>query len=422
MFPANNVNRRWIKANSLSLEELRELYEITDWRFVLVDEHVPRKYNGITTINIFKAFALPFVIEIPSEHALSRELKERETLQVLCGFIPGEQLPSRGTFWNFRNKFANIFPGLMQKILISMVLSGKQPNFNLPFAIPVPDAEKPPEGQHIKIQWDEYRPPIELWITSKDSGDDEAISLDSLKTQLKSAKDFGEYRKLVTNFEKSERAPKRGISGDLHLPAEVKTKLYSGEIIRFAIDNPFWLETLSQHTDSVRTVGPSSFRPYSACNVLVIKKEGNKQKILLSRRQSGFGKESFALPGGKQQTGETLEQCSCRELKEETGIILLKSRPVSLRVTRYPGKPQVYSVGVLAEEYEGVPRTVEHGQHEEWKWFGLDNLPEPLFAPTKLVISQFLENKYPNLEWSDVEAQIAKSTGAMEQLSLPGLI
>jgi 8-oxo-dGTP diphosphatase len=419
----SSFDNRYTTKRPLSINELRDVYALTDWRVILLDERLPRDYNKIKIINMFKAFALPFVIEIPSERAIFRELNEREPLQTLCGFAPGEKLPDKRTFWHFRNKLSDVFSGLMLKILISMVLSGNRPNLLLPFVTPIAESAHSPEGTSSEIKLDDYRPPIELWITTNDlSVENEAISLNTLREELKLKKNLDEYRKTVLEYEKAKKTYKRGLSGNLCLPVEVKTRLYQGEIIRFAIDKPIWFDTPTQQADTITTLGSSSFRPYSVCNVIIIKREDNKQKVLLSRRLSGFGKEFFALPGGKQQAGETLEQCTIRELKEETAMILLKSRPVSFHVTRYPGKPQVYTVGALAESYEGIPRTIEHGQNDEWRWFDLEDLPAPLFGPTKMAISQFQENKYPNLQWSDIEAQIAEGTETTEQLSLPGLI
>ena len=105
------------------------------------------------------------------------------------------------------------------------------------------------------------------------------------------------------------------------------------------------------------------------------------------------------------------------ELWEETGIRILKSRPVSLHRTRLPGKPQVLSLGVLAEEYEGQPEQREPSQNTEWQWYDLNQLPGPLFEPTRIAISHFLADRYPDLQWSDVEAQVPEHWGDAQQLA-----
>jgi 8-oxo-dGTP diphosphatase len=406
MFPQFEDSRTFSRNAPLNYGELRRLYEHTDWRFLLLDDRLPRRYNNMNTLSLFKAFALPFLVEIPSERAIVRELTERESLRVLCDFKPGEKLPEERTFWHFRKKFADFFSELMSKILISMVLSGKRPNFDLPFVLPISLSVKMPDGEASEIKLDEYRPPIEIWATPTDLKDDDTSVFDQLRTELKSSGDLSQWRKLVTDYEKISKSAKKGLSSNLGLPLEIKITLFNGETIRFAIYQPGWLETSPQHVDTVTTLGPSTLRPYFACNVILTRLKVGEQQILLSKRISGFGTGMYSLPGGKQQEGETLEECAIRELKEETKIALKKSKPVSWHVSRYPGKPQVSSIGVLALDYEGIPYTVEQNQNEKWDWFYINNLPSPLFGPTKIVLGHYLDNKFPNLEWSDIESRV----------------
>ena len=171
MFLIFDDNNTLPKITPLRFEKLRNFYDLTDWRVILLDERIPREYNKINTLSIFKAFALPFLIEIPSERAIVRELIERERLRILCGFPPGEKMPEERTFWHFRNKFSDDFSELMYKVLISMVLSGKRPNLNLPFVMPISILEKVPDGQSSEIRLDDYRPPIEVWATPIDFGE-----------------------------------------------------------------------------------------------------------------------------------------------------------------------------------------------------------------------------------------------------------
>ena len=56
-----------------------------------------------------------------------------------------------------------------------------------------------------------------------------------------------------------------------------------------------------------------------ACCVAVV---DSKQSVLITRRSTSMGsfKGAWVLPGGHLDPGESLEECSLRELREEAGI------------------------------------------------------------------------------------------------------
>lgn len=393
---------RDLESVSLTEPELERLYTLTDWRVVLLDERIAATYQKFSSISLFKALALPYLVSITSERALARTLEEREALRTLCGFLPN-RTPTRATFWHFRDKYSAVYPGLMLRVLISLVLSGSEPNFALPFAMPILETASTPNGHCATFQLDVYRPPIEVWTTPS-SNESQLLISAAGKTWLELRQQLQQYR---VHGQQERSLQKRGLANGLGLPAEIRTTLHDGRIVRFGIDKPEWLDA-RLGTDTLTTVGPASFRPYAACNVLVIKEHEARRQVLLSRRLAGYGKGTYVLPGGKQLQDESLEECAARELREETGIRILRSRPVSLHRTRLPDKPQVFSVGVWAEEYEGKPEQREPSQNTEWRWYSLDGLPTPLFEPTRIAIAHFNDEKYPNLQWSDVEAQVPK--------------
>lgn len=389
-----------LKRVPLTDRQLERLYALTDWRVVLLDKRIDKMYREFFAVSMFKALALPYLIPISSERALARELKEREPLQTLCGFLP-EKTPTRATFWHFRHKYSKIYPELMLHVLIALVLSGSEPNLTLPFVTPISHTADVPNGHYSKFQLDVYRPPIEVWTIPET----EPPIVTPEKSWAQLSREIREW---------SSR--KRGLAGGMGLPAEVRTKLYNDQIVRFGIDEPDWIDSQTREADKLTIVGAASFRPYTMCHVLVIRKRENQQ-VLLSRRLAGYGKGAYMLPGGKQRLDESLQECAARELKEETGMRILKSRPVSWHSTRLPGKPRVISVGVGAEEYEGKPRHLEPNQNTEWQWFDLDKLPMPLFEPARIAISHYVNKTYPDLQWSDVESQVPQVQA--KQLSLP---
>ena len=82
-------------------------------------------------------------------------------------------------------------------------------------------------------------------------------------------------------------------------------------------------------------------------------------KILLTKRrltahQGGL----WEFPGGKQEAGETLEQCLRRELKEEIDIEVGALRHFDVLRHRYPEK-EVELHFFTCSVYQGIPKPLE---------------------------------------------------------------
>lgn len=410
---------------------LTELYDATDWRCVIMDRMLDHEYDGVPTTSYLKALALPYLVNIPqSERALSRIILARSNLQKLCGFRVGHQVkkddlvisdePAVGlrTFWHFRDKYKEIYSELIIKVLISLVLSGKYPNLGLPFVEKIEENQYNNEGKEIKWVVDAYRPAICISLpwTEKDlptrkdkEGFEEWSAL--WKEKFRNSKDFNEFRDLKDKYDEEFKAfvrrTKKGFTEEVNFPIDISTSFASGAKLFFRLKNPVWFTNgasgsqISSFTNDVLKLSNLKAKYDKACNILVVNK---KREILLSRRKlEGTGEGSFAAPGGKQREGETLEACAIRELEEETGLVLQKSRPVSLYFTLQESGKQIVSVGVLAELWDGVVKTMEPNKHVGWEWHNLNDLPAPIFEFTQIAITQFQESKYPNLTWEDVE-------------------
>jgi len=77
------------------------------------------------------------------------------------------------------------------------------------------------------------------------------------------------------------------------------------------------------------------------------------QVLMIKRKHSPF-KDMWALPGGKLEENETLEECLVREVKEETGLGVTSFK--MLDVYSKPGRdPRGHYVSVLYKvtEYSG---------------------------------------------------------------------
>ena len=64
--------------------------------------------------------------------------------------------------------------------------------------------------------------------------------------------------------------------------------------------------------------------PQSAVGAVVI----HDDRVLLVKRGKPPGKGLWAIPGGRIELGETLQEAAEREIKEETGVIIQAKSPV----------------------------------------------------------------------------------------------
>jgi len=387
---------------------LAKLYDLTDWRSLLLDNNFDREYNGISTICFFKAFALPYLIKIcTSERELGRLIIDRVNLQKLCGFRAGYPLYEKNasldvkpligvrSLWHFRNKYKNVFSEMLVKSLILLALSGVNGNFELPFVEKIDDYQFTKTGNKFYWYLDNFRSIIT--ISTSNVGEFQEIK--------ESQERFEEF-----NDTQKERFPK-----EINFPIEVKLNLSSGKPLFFRLIEPDFSKTSyifkdrPSHKDIMDQIHRLSSVDYDkASNILIIKDNMGEKQILLTQRIVNGQSGPFAVPGGKQKGNETLEHCSKRELLEETGLNLIESRPVSIYITRSSDKKekQVVSVGVLALKWEGEPITKEPEKHSGWSWYSLSNLPENLFEYSEIAINQYVEKKYEKLTWEDFEEKL----------------
>jgi ADP-ribose pyrophosphatase YjhB (NUDIX family) len=106
-----------------------------------------------------------------------------------------------------------------------------------------------------------------------------------------------------------------------------------------------------------------------AVNVAVIQ-DG---KILLTRREDF---ETWVLPSGGVEDGESLAQAAIRETKEETGVDVELTRLVGV-YTRLSNMSPGYMV-LFAAKPVGGEIQCQPGETIEVQWFAFDEIPNPL--------------------------------------------
>lgn len=125
-------------------------------------------------------------------------------------------------------------------------------------------------------------------------------------------------------------------------------------------------------------------------------------KILLGKRHDNpekadselHGEGTWTMPGGGLEFGEEFEYGAAREVEEETGIKINKKDLQLVSVTNdFNGDAHFVTVGFLCEDFEGKPKAREPDEITQWDWFSLDELPEPMFPPSKKIMKNYKDGK-----------------------------
>ncbi len=129
-----------------------------------------------------------------------------------------------------------------------------------------------------------------------------------------------------------------------------------------------------------------------ACVGVMIFKDG---KILIGKRKetASHGAGEYSFPGGHIEGGESFTEAVLRETEEESGIKIknLKFQCV-INTDAYKGH-QTVLITFVADWENGEPIDFEHENIGDWQWYDKDNLPSPLFIPSKLVIDSYTTGK-----------------------------
>ena len=121
--------------------------------------------------------------------------------------------------------------------------------------------------------------------------------------------------------------------------------------------------------------------------------ENDKKEILMMLRTKEPAKGFWAIPGGKVEQYEQLEETIKRELKEELDIevkvveLIGNIEDISEQDASHWIMP-AYRVAIV----DGIVTNLEPEKHEQLMWFSLNTLPENISYMTEKVI-QLLKKK-----------------------------
>ena len=108
-------------------------------------------------------------------------------------------------------------------------------------------------------------------------------------------------------------------------------------------------------------------------------KDGEIVVIKYKGRHDGY----FDIPGGKIEDGETKEEASIREFKEETGITITKQHYIGHITVEYPDTIYEFEV-LIVDEYSGEPLEFDFNNS---LWIDINELlkEEKLFPSIKTI-------------------------------------
>ncbi len=103
----------------------------------------------------------------------------------------------------------------------------------------------------------------------------------------------------------------------------------------------------------------------------------------------------YGVPGGHWENGETLKECSLREVKEESGISAKNPTLISVYDFYREDKGKSYAtIGMKADYDSGETKDLEDEGRLEWNWYlPEDALKFNLYPADKILIERFLSGE-----------------------------
>ena len=114
----------------------------------------------------------------------------------------------------------------------------------------------------------------------------------------------------------------------------------------------------------------------------------DKHQMFLLLRKGNHAGETWAAVGGHLEMGESFLECARRELKEEVGLDLEAIEMLVTLNSIFSPEKHYVTIEVLARGISGIPKIMEPDKCEKIGWFDLDNLPQPLMLPLKMMLDQ----------------------------------
>ena len=118
--------------------------------------------------------------------------------------------------------------------------------------------------------------------------------------------------------------------------------------------------------------------------------------LLMKRSDSGC----WGPPGGATEPGEVVEEAARRETFEETSLQVGEMSLFGVfsgpeLYYKYPNGDEVYNVTIVYLSHDIKGDIQLNGEHTEWCWFAVTDIPDNLSPPIKPVIDKFIKSTKP---------------------------
>jgi len=119
-----------------------------------------------------------------------------------------------------------------------------------------------------------------------------------------------------------------------------------------------------------------------------------QNRLLMIKRSDN---NKWGIPGGAMELGESAEETARRELLEETGLEVSELKLFGVfsgqeLYYQYPSGEEVYNVSIIyLTHYQNGKVKFADGEHYDFQYFDLTELPEDVSPPIRPVLKKLVE-------------------------------
>lgn len=125
-------------------------------------------------------------------------------------------------------------------------------------------------------------------------------------------------------------------------------------------------------------------------------------KILLIRRfHTGYGDGNYSVPAGHVEDNESLTNSTCREIREETGVVLTPA-DLTLVHVMHRKEDDIRMDFFFTTDRKGLlPKNMEPHKADDMHWFPLTKLPANTLPYIRAAISMYRKGiVYSEFGWN----------------------